>query len=187
MRQQTARALARAGLALAWAAGMWVAPAARAADGTAAPAAPALKVGFVDLARVFDGYERTKASDAALEKEGKQKETELEARMNELKKLRQSLELLNADAREAKAHEIEEKADELQRFRNSTARDLRRERDKIAKEIFGDIDTAIKAYAESHGYGLIMDSRSLLFGQSAHDVTNDLLGALNKRAAAAAR
>lgn len=169
-------------VALAWVGVAWIAPEARAADGASPASSPAPKVGFVDLARVFDNYERTKTSDAVLEKEGKQKETELEARMNELKKMRQSLELLNADAREARAREIEEKADELQRFRNTTARDLRRERDKVAKEILNDIEAALKEYAESHGYALIIDSRSLLFGQPAHDVTNDVLSALNKRA-----
>ncbi len=47
-----------------------------------------LKIGYVNLGKVFDGYDRTKASEAALEQRGKQKEGELEGRMNELKKLR---------------------------------------------------------------------------------------------------
>ena len=181
MRQQIAHSLARVGavLALGW---IGIAPAARAADGAAA--APAMKVGYVDLAKLFDNYQRTKASDVVLEKEGKEKETELQARMSDLKKLRQSLELLADDAREAKTREIEEKAEELQRFRNTTARDLQRERDKIAKEILTEIQSTLKAYAEANGYSLIMDSRSLLFGKSAHDVTSDVLALLNKRSAA---
>ena len=187
MRQQTNGRgvgwVVRVGVALAWASAIGATPTARAADGAAAAqASAAMKVGFVDLARVFDGYARTKSSDAVLERQGKQKETELETRLGELRKLRQTLELLSADAREAKAREIEEKAEELQRFRNNTARELRRERDKVAKEIFSDIEAVLKEYAESHGYALIIDSRSLLFGQSAHDVTDELLTALNKRA-----
>ena len=143
-----------------------------------------MKVGYVNLAKVFDGYQRTKTSDAILEKEGKQKEAELEGRMNELKKLRQNLELLNDEAREAKTREVEEKTEELQRFRSSTARDLQRERDKIAKELLQEIQRGLEEYAKANSFSLILDSRSLLYAQSAHDVTNDVLKLLNSRAAA---
>ena len=138
-----------------------------------------LKIGYVNLAKVFDGYQRTKVSDAALEKQGKEKEAELEARMNELKKLRQSLELLNDQARESKTKDIEEKADELQRFRNSSARDLSRERDKIAKNILKEIQDGIDAYAKANGFSIVLDSRSLLYGQPAYDITDEVLAALN--------
>ncbi len=139
-----------------------------------------MKVGYVDVAKLFDNYERTKTSDAALEGKGKQKEAELEGRVNELKKLRQSLELLNDKAREARAREIEEKADELQRFRNNTARDLRRERDQIAKQILDEIQHAIQEYAKARGYTFIFDERVVLFGQPGDDVTNEVLKFLNK-------
>ena len=147
-------------------------------------AAEELKIGYVNLAKVFDGYERTKASDAVLEKQGKEKEAELQGRMGELKKLRQNLELLNDDAREAKARDIEQKADELQRFRNATARDLRRERDKIAKDLLGEIQKAVEDYAKANGFSLILDERSLLYGHATYDLTDEILKALNSRAVA---
>ena len=140
-----------------------------------------LKIGYVDLSKIFDGFERTKASDATLEGKGKQKEAELEGRMNELKKLRQSLELLNDQAREAKTKEIEEKADELQRFRTNTARDLRRERDNIAKQILAEIQRGVEEYAKANGFSLILDERSLLYGQQTYDVTDEILKMLNSR------
>ena len=145
-----------------------------------------LKIGYVDVAKVFDGYQRTKASDATLEKKGKEKEAEFEGRMNELKKLRQNLELLNSEAREAKTKEIEEKSEELQRFRNNTARDLSRERDKIASELLKDIQKGIEDYAKANDFSLILDARSVLYGQEAYVVTDEVLAALNKRAAAPA-
>ena len=144
-----------------------------------------LKIGYVNVAKVFDGYERTKASDAGLEKQGKQKEAELEGRMGELKKLRQGLELLNDEAREAKTKEVEEKADELQRFRTSTARGLGRERDKIAKEILKEIQDGVEEYAKANSFALILDQRSLLYAQPAYDVTDGVLKLLNSRYAAA--
>jgi outer membrane protein len=141
-----------------------------------------MKLGYVNVAKVFEGYQRTKASEAALEQRGKQKEAELEARMNELKKLRQSLELLNEDARDAKAREIDEKTEELQRFRNTTARDLGRERDRSAREILKSIQDAVDQVAKAGGYSLVLDSRSLLYATPAQDVTNEVLKVLNSQA-----
>ena len=148
--------------------------------------AEGMKIGYVNVGEVFDGYERTKSVDATLEKRGKQKEAELEGRVGELKKLRENLELLNDQAREAKAKEIEEKTDQLQQFRNATARDLRRERDTVAKEILKEIQQVINDYAKANGFSVILDSRSLLFGQPGYDVTDDILKRLNTRPAAKA-
>ena len=145
-----------------------------------------LKIGYVDVAKVFDGYQRTKASDAILEKKGKEKEAEFEGRMNELKKLRQNLELLNDETREAKTKEVEEKTEELQRFRTSTERDLGRERDKIASVLLKEIQKGIEDYAKANSFSLIFDARSVLCGQEAYDVTDEVLAALNKRVAAPA-
>ncbi|MBI2094060.1 MAG: OmpH family outer membrane protein [Candidatus Omnitrophica bacterium] len=148
--------------------------------------AQAGKIGYINIAKVFDNYQRTKSSDVVLEKRGKQKEAELEGRLNELKKLRQNLELLNDEARDSKGREIEERADELQRVRTTAVRDLRRERDKIAKSILDDIQGAIKDYAKANGFSLIVDERSLLYGEDAYDLSDEILQVLNSRAAKSA-
>lgn len=142
-----------------------------------------LKIGYVNLAKVFDNYERTKASDAVLEKKGKQKEAEIEAKLTELKKMREGLELLSDEMRDAKSKQIAQKSDELQLFRKNTARDLSQERDQIAKEILQEIQKGIEEYAKANGYSLILDARSLLYSTPAYDVTDELLAALNGKSA----
>lgn len=139
------------------------------------------KIGYVDLARVFDGYQRTKESDQVLEQTSKQKQTELEGRVNELKKLRQNLELLNDQTKEAKAREIEEKSDEFQRLKTRTERELVRKRNQLAKDILDEIQQTVTEYAKANGFSLVLDQRSLLYGQDAYDVTDDVLKLLNSR------
>ena len=139
------------------------------------------KVAYVNVGKLFDAYERTKASEAVLEKKGKQKEAEMEGRVTELKKLRESLELLNDKAREAKAREIEAKADELKRFRANTARDLRSERDDIAEQILKEIQTVVTEYGKQHQFSLILDERTMLYGQATFDATDEILTLLNSR------
>ena len=139
------------------------------------------KAAYVNIGKLFDGYERTKASEAVLEKKGKQKEAELEGRVNELKKSREGLELLNNQARESKMREIEAKADKLKRFQTNTAGDLRKERDAIAQEILKEIQSAVADYAKTNGYTLILDERSVLYGLPALDVSDEVLALLNSR------
>ena len=145
-----------------------------------AQAVPA-KIGYVNLARLFDGYEKTRASDAALEQKGKQKEAELQGRLDELKRLREGTELLNADARDQKQRQLEEKADELQRLRNSAVRDLRRERDKIAKGLLEEIQQVLEGFAKENGFSVILTSDALLYGQKSYDITDEVLALLNTR------
>lgn len=137
------------------------------------------RVGYIDLSTLFDNYDRTRNLDSELEQKGKQKEAEFEAKVSELRKLQQGLELLNDKAREVKAVEVERKAEELQLFRNRTARDLKRERDKAAEAIFTEIQKTVQEYSKENQFALVLDERSLLYGRSAYDVTEAVLALLN--------
>ena len=148
--------------------------------------AEGIKIGYVNLGKVFDGYQRTKSSEQVLEQKGKQKQTELDARVAELKQLRQSLDLLSDQAKDAKVKELEEKSDELQRNKTRTERDFVRERNKLAKTILDEIGAAVNDYAKTNGYAMILDQRSLLYGADVQNVTDDILKMLNERYAAKA-
>lgn len=140
-----------------------------------------LKIGYVSLLKIFDGYQRTADSKSVLEQKGKQKQAELEGRFTELKKLRQSLELLNDQVKEAKAREVEERADEFKRLKTRSERELVREQSQLARQILEEIDGAVAEYAQANGYTVVLDDRSLLYGQQTHDVTDDVLKILNQR------
>lgn len=143
-----------------------------------------LKIGYVSIAKLFDEYERTKRSESVLERKGKQKETELDKRLADLKKLRDGLELLSDEARQARGREINAKADELRRVGIYTQQDLMRERDEVAKRILEQIQKEVDNYAQKHGYSLILDERLLLYGQKVYDVTDEILKSLNTKDAA---
>ncbi|MBI4322802.1 MAG: OmpH family outer membrane protein [Candidatus Omnitrophica bacterium] len=143
--------------------------------------AEGLKLGYVNILKVFDGYQRTADSKQVLEQKGKQKQTELEGDFNELKKLRQSLELLNDQAKETKAREIEERSDEFKRLKTRSERELVREQNQLANQILGEIDQAVAEYAKANGFSVILDDRSLLYGEDAYNVTDAVLKLLNQR------
>jgi len=146
-----------------------------------------LKIGYVNLGRIFDGYQRTKDSEEILEQKGKQKQTELENRVNELTKLRQDVELSSDKARDSKTREIEEKSDFLQQLKTKSQRELVRERNQAAKQILDEIEQSVSEYAKTNGFSVILDQRSLLYGQDAYDITDKVLRMLNDRYAATAK
>jgi len=144
-------------------------------------AAAELKIGYVDPAAILDNYQRTKDAEAALQQRHKQKQAELEERVNELKKLRQNAELLNDQAREAKTREIEEKSDAFKRLKTQTERELLRERNQMLKDIVGEINQAVADYAKSNAFSVVVDERFLLYGEPGLDVTDAVLKILNDR------
>lgn len=135
---------------------------------------------FVDVAGVFDGYEKTKENDKDLQEEGVQKEREREALVEEIRALKDELVLLNDDAKEKKQEALDEKVQELQDFDRDAKRELGQKRNKLVREIFQDIDSVIQRYGERKGYDLILNERALLYKNKKLDITEDVLKELNK-------
>lgn len=140
-----------------------------------------LKIGYVSIAKVFDEYDKTKASDKTLEKKGQEKQLDREKYVSEIKKMKDELELLSDKARADKQRDIDSKVEALQRFDRETSEDLRRERDMMAREILKDIDAVIKELGKQEGYNIIFDDRVLLYTSEELDFTNKLMNILNTR------
>jgi outer membrane protein len=51
----------------------------------------------------------------------------------------------------------------------------------MAKTILDEIQQAITDYAKANGFSVMLDQRSLLYGQEAYDVTDEVLKVLNER------
>src|SRR3989338_4863218 len=143
-----------------------------------------MKLGYVNVGKVFEGYKRTQDSEQTLEQRSKQKQAELETQFNDLKKMRDGLELLNDKAREAKARDVEEKSDAFQRTKARSERDLLRERNQIGKEIVEEIQQAVVEYAKANHFSVVFNQAALVYGQDAYDLTDEVLAVVNERYAA---
>jgi Skp family chaperone for outer membrane proteins len=138
------------------------------------------KMGYVDVAKVFDGYQKTKDNDVKLQAAGKKKEEEREAIVNEIRRLKDEQALLGEDAREKKQETIDLKIRELQDFDNVARRELGEQRNKTVREIFKDIDDVVQRYGERKGFDLILNDRVLLYRNARFDVSTDILEELNR-------
>ena len=142
--------------------------------------ARAEKISYVDVAKVFDGYQKTKDSDAKLQTAAKKKEEERDAIVHEVRRLKDEQALLAEDARGKKQDAIDAKVRELQDFDTAARRELGEERNETVKEIFKDIDDVVRRYGERKGFDFIFNDRVLLYRSARFDVSRDILDELNR-------
>ena len=137
------------------------------------------KIGYVDLARVFDEYNKTKAFDKTLEGKGALKQADRDKMVAEVKKLRDEAELLSAKAKDDKQAVIDEKIKTLQDFDRTTRDGLRKERDGMVRDILKEIEVVIQDFGKAQGYGYIFNDRVLVYKSEGNDLTNQVIKVLN--------
>ena len=146
----------------------------------ASPAAQAAdKIGYVDLARVFDEYTKTKEFDKSLETKGAAKQADRDKMVADVKKLRDEAELLSAKAKDDKQAVIDEKIKTLQDFDRTTRDALRKERDGMVRDILKEIEVVIQDFGKAQGYGYIFNDRVLVFKSEQNDLTTQVIKVLN--------
>jgi outer membrane protein len=139
------------------------------------------KVGYIDLSRAFDEYQKTKDFDKELEGKGDMKQQEREKVVQDIRKMREELELMNKNAREKKETDIESKIKSLQDFDQEAKTDLTKDRDNMVKDILKEMSDVIKEYGEKNGYSIIVNDRVLLYGDPGMELTNEIIKILNDK------
>ena len=146
----------------------------------AAPATEAGKYGFVDVAKVFDEYQKTKENDRVLQEAGKKKEEERDGLVREVRQMKDELALLGEDAKAKKQEALSGKIKELQDFDRDTRQALGDQRNTVVREIFKDIDDTVQALGQSKGLELVFNDRALLYHNPKLDLTHEVADQLNK-------
>lgn len=131
------------------------------------------KMAFVNIAKAFDDYNKTKDFDEQL----KSKQGGRDTLVNEVKKLRDGLELLNDKAKQDRQKDIDAKEKELREISG----ELLRERDKMAGEILKEIEEVIKDYSKKNGFSVVFNDRVLLYAEDKLEITQPIIDALNAR------
>jgi outer membrane protein len=148
---------------------------------TAHSFAQELKVGYIDVSRTFDEYTRTKEADTVLEKKGLDKEAQREKMVNEIKKLKEELDLAADKVKPEKQKSLEDKLKALQEYDRAVREDLGKERDNIVKEILKEIDEVIQEFGKKEGYSFIFNDRVLLYKDKTKELTDSIISMLNSR------
>jgi Skp family chaperone for outer membrane proteins len=172
----------------------------------ASPAAAQMKVGIVDMNKVFTSYHKTKDAETRLNDARAQAKTDLDSRLETLKGDMEAINKLEADTkkpeltadkREAAIKQRDEKINqvrnldrEIGEFRQTRERQLQeqfmRMRGDIVQDIMKVVDTKVKA----DGFDLVLDSSGLgvsqvkvvLYAAPSMDFSDSIITELNKNA-----
>ena len=140
-----------------------------------------MKVAYVDVAEVFDNFQKTKDQDMVLKTAGEAKEKERTNMTNAIRTMEDELALLSADARAPKQEALIEKKRQLEDFDRATRQQLAEQRDKVVREIFQDIDAVIQDFAAKAGYDMVFNKRVLLAQKKNFDITAQVSAELAKK------
>ena len=140
-----------------------------------------LKVGYVDISRTFDEFEKTKQADKKLEEGANKKQEEREEIVDKIKRMREELELTSEAKRTKLQDQIEENIKSLHDFDSEVKNELKQERDTIVRDILKQIDDVIQEYGRSEEYDLILNDRVLLYRSETLDLTDKIIEILNKK------
>jgi outer membrane protein len=152
--------------------GLFAAPVARAAD---------MKIGHVDIAAVFDGYDRTKEEDAKLGVKSQDMQAQRDKMVENVRNMRNELEMLSEKQKEKKQTQIDDAIRKLQDFDREGKAELQRERDDMVRVILKDIETVMNEYSIKNNYTMIINSRVLEYARDEYDVTKEILNLLNAK------
>lgn len=166
--------------------------------------AQSMKIGTVDMKKVFESYYKTKDAEAKINEARNAAKKELEDRMDigkksleEVKKLDEDIAKpeLSKDAKEQKAKTRSEKAAELQNmdreireFQQSREKQLQEQSVRMRAGIVEDINKVVADRVKAENYELVFDKSGpslngvpiVLFARDSFDFTDAVVTALNK-------
>jgi Skp family chaperone for outer membrane proteins len=164
------------------------------------------KIGLIDLKKVFDGYYKTKVSDAqlkdratAFDKARKDMIDEYQKTNDEYKKLIESSndQAISADERDKKKKDAEKKLAEIRElesnvrsFDQQSRTTLAEQQKRMRENVLRDIRDSVAEKAKAAGYTLVVDVAAesinqipvVLFNNGENDISDSVLTQLNASA-----
>jgi len=160
------------------------------------------KIALIDMAQVFKQYKKFEALRENLKAEIAASETNIKGDVEALKALQKKLQMMTESSPGyAKTEaELASKAAELDARRKVMQRDFLRKESQIYKEVYMEVQNAVKMYAEYYKYTLVLrfnrkalssedDARGVINGMNrqvvyhnpSNDITDAVLEYLNKK------
>lgn len=171
------------------------------AQNTSAAPQAAHRVGLIDMAHVFQEYEKFKALREDLQAEITKSDAQAKTMVERLQAMQEELKKFNAGSPEYEQAEkqIRQGKAEFDSFRASTQRKLARRESEMFKTIYTDVTKGVKLYAEYKQYSVVMRfnrkgiddttspaeavqtmNKTVIYHQEDNDITDVVLSYLNR-------
>ncbi len=97
------------------------------------------------------------------------------------KKLIQQKKIISPEAYKDKVTELRKKVSSLQKERNTLLESVAKQRAKAKNELLKNLNPIIKDYMNEKNIRMVVDKKSLLLADEKLNITNDIIGLLNKK------
>ncbi len=138
-----------------------------------------LKIGYVDLGKVFDNYQKTKEFDAVLQSEGEAFQKERDGMVQKIQDAQSKLALMNDTQKAAMQADIENQKNEVVAYDREKRAELAKKRDDKVKEILSEIQGIVTTIAKNEGYTYVLNDRVMIFGDPQYNITDEVMKNLN--------
>lgn len=141
------------------------------------------KIGFVDMEKVFERYQKTIELKERLQKEGKERLAERKTMVEEINKLKDEADLLRNEAKKKKEEVVDEKVKALYQFEEKVKREALQKQSRLQEEILGEIREALADIGKKEGYDALFAYTNDDIGYHAEglDITDQVVKLLNKK------
>jgi Skp family chaperone for outer membrane proteins len=137
------------------------------------------KMGYLDLSKTFDNYEKTKEYDAVLETDHKKYEEERNKKIEELREKQGKLAVLKEEEKPKFEEEIEALRAQILETDRDKKTEMTKQRDEKIREVLLEIEGVVSDFAKKEGYSMIFNDRVLVYSDEMFDVTDKVLKILN--------
>jgi outer membrane protein len=138
-----------------------------------------LRIAYVDLSKVFDGYQKTKEFDAVLQSEGEAFQKERDAMVKKIQDAQSKLALMSDAKRGSMQADIDKEKDDVVAYDKAKRTELGKKRDAKVREILTEIQGIVTDLAKREGYTYVFNDRVMIYGEPRFDLTDQVLKTLN--------
>lgn len=144
-----------------------------------------VKVGYIDIKRIFDEYTYTKEAASELQKELEAERSEIRKREDKLMKDEEELQgripLLTVEEKQKREDELAKRKKELRDYADDINRRIATKNDQLTRSIISDIVGVLKDIGVKEGYTLILERGSVLYASEDIDLTDKVIKVLNQK------
>ena len=138
-----------------------------------------LKVGIINMQRIFAESKQARHYTAAFRKELEGKKEILSEKEKELRKLDDELKnpaaKLTASVIREKSDKLVRESQQLQRLRAGMEEELRKKDEELSRKIVADIKKIVISLSQSEGYTLILEKNATILSDIAMDITDKVI------------
>ena len=138
-----------------------------------------VKIAYVDLSKVFDGYQKTKEFDAVLQTEGEAFQKERDGMVKDIQDSQSKLALMSDAQKATMQADIDKKKDAVVAYDKEKRTQLAKKRDDKVREILTEIQGIVGDLAKKGGYTYVLNDRVMIYGDPQYNVTDAVLKTLN--------